>query len=160
MKILAERPAANGGPGPSGDAPAPPRTVLVVCSTCRDHRELARLARPGTQYQFHDYASTSLEELIGARAEGLAGAADPIAEAKRILTRIDGARIAAVVSTDDYPGSALAAVLAKELGLPGPEPRVNLICQHKYLSRVAQSRIVPEAVPPFLAIDVAEQAAL
>jgi biotin carboxylase len=160
LKILAERPAANGGPGPSGDAPAPPRTVLVVCSTCRDHRELARLARPGTQYQFHDYASTSLEELIGARAEGLAGAADPIAEAKRILTRIDGARIAAVVSTDDYPGSALAAVLAKELGLPGPEPRVNLICQHKYLSRVAQSRIVPEAVPPFLAIDVAEQAAL
>jgi len=88
------------------------------------------------------------------------GAADPIAEAERILARIDGAGIASVISTDDYPGSALAAVLAKELGLPGPEPRVNLICQHKYLSRVAQSRVVPEAVPPFLAIDVAEQADL
>jgi biotin carboxylase len=49
---------------------------------------------------------------------------------------------------DDYPGAALAAVLAKELGLPGPEPRVSLVCQHKYLSRVAQARIValPEGV--------------
>ena len=68
--------------------------------------------------------------------------------------------IAAIVSTDDYPGAALAAVLAKELGLPGPDPRVSLICQHKYLSRMAQARIVPDAVPAFWPIDVAEEAAL
>jgi hypothetical protein len=37
----------------------------VVCSTFRDHRELPRLARPGLTYLFHDYASTSLEELLG-----------------------------------------------------------------------------------------------
>src|SRR6478609_3004540 len=41
------------------------REVLVVCSTFRDHRELPRLARPGLTYLFHDYASTSLEELLG-----------------------------------------------------------------------------------------------
>lgn len=161
MKAVAEDclPDSRGWGAP-GDIFTPARTVLVVCATIRDHRELQRLARPGTKYLFHDYASTSLEELIGGRAEGHGGAADPIAEVEQILARIDGARITAVVSTDDYPGSALAAVLAKELGLPGPEPRVNLICQHKYLSRLAQSRIVPEAVPPFLPIDVAEQAAL
>ncbi|MGB3036865.1 MAG: hypothetical protein WBB72_05715, partial [Methyloceanibacter sp.] len=45
------------------------RDVLVVCSTFRDHRELPRLARPGLHYLFHDYASTSLEELIDGRAE-------------------------------------------------------------------------------------------
>lgn len=141
-------------------ASAQTRTVLVVCATFRDHRELARLDRPGTRYLFHDYASTSLEELIGGRAEGHAGAADPIAEVERVLAEIEGAEIAAVVSTDDYPGSALATVLAQALHLPGPEPGVNLICQHKYLSRVAQSQIVPEAVPPFWSIDVAEQAPL
>jgi biotin carboxylase len=65
-----------------------------------------------------------------------------------------------VISTDDYPGSALAAILAKELGLPGVEPRVNLICQHKYLSRVEQKRFVPEAVPVFAPIDVAPDALL
>lgn len=161
MKVLAEKRSAAGGRAAfPGGVSAPLRTVLVVCATLRDHRELPRLTRLGTKYLFHDYASTSLEELIGGRAEGCEGAADPIAEAERILSWIDGAGIASVVSTDDYPGSALAAVLAKELGLPGPEPRVNLICQHKYLSRVAQSGIVPDAVPAFLPIDVAAQASL
>ena len=42
-----------------------PRNVLVVCSTHRDHRELPLLALPGVNYLFHDYASTSLEDLIG-----------------------------------------------------------------------------------------------
>jgi hypothetical protein len=86
-------------------------------------------------------------------------AADPFAEVERILARTRGAKIDAVISTDDYPGSALAAVVAKELGLPGPEPLVNLTCQHKYLSRVAQSALMPDAVPPFALIDVAEDAA-
>ena len=151
MQDLAEQ-SPTGGAGP--------RTVLVVCSTFRDHRELPRLARPGLLYLFHDYASTSLEELIGGRGDGLGGAADPIAEVARIRAEIGDRDIAGVVSTDDYPGAALAAVLAKELGLPGPEPRASLICQHKYLSRVAQGRIVPDAVPAFWPIDVAEHAVL
>lgn len=136
------------------------RDVLVVCSTFRDHRELRRLARPGFRYLFHDYASTSLEELIDGRAEGLDGVADPIAEIARIGAEVAGRDLAAIVSTDDYPGAALASVLAKTLGLPGPDPRLSLICQHKYLSRVAQARILPDAVPAFWPIDVAEHAAL
>jgi biotin carboxylase len=137
-----------------------PRDILVVCSTFRDHRELPRLARPGLRYLFHDYASTSLEELIDGRGEDLDGVADPIAEIVRIGAETAGRDIAAIVSTDDYPGAALASVLAKALGLPGPDPRVSLICQHKYLSRVAQASLLPDAVPRFWAIDVAEQAAL
>ncbi len=139
---------------------AAPRDVLVVCSTFRDHRELPRLARPGLRYLFHDYASTSLEELIDGRGEDLDGVADPIAEIARIGAETAGRDIAAIVSTDDYPGAALASVLAKALGLPGPDPRVSLICQHKYLSRVAQASILPDAVPRFWPIDVAEKAAL
>jgi biotin carboxylase len=134
------------------------RTVLVVCSTFRDHRELPHLARPGLSYLFHDYASTSLEELISGKGDGLDGAADPIAEIARIRAEIEGRDIAAIVSTDDYPGAALAAVLAAELGLPGPDPKASLICQSKYLSRLAQRRILPDAVPPFWPIDVAEGA--
>jgi hypothetical protein len=115
----------------SPSAGVAPRTVLFICSTFRDHRELPRLARPGLTFLFHDYASTSLEELIGGRAEGLDGAADPSAEVARIRADVADRDIAGVVSTDDYPGAALAAVLAKELGLPGPEPSVSLVCQHK-----------------------------
>lgn len=151
MQVLAEeRPSAG----------AECRTVLVLCSTFRDHRELPRLARPGLDYLFHDYASTSLEELIGGKGEALGGAADPVAEIARIRAAIADCEIAAIVSTDDYPGAALAAVLAAELGLPGPDPKASLICQSKYLSRLAQSHIVPDAVPSFWPIDVAEHAPL
>lgn len=155
--IAEQRPWAVAHPPTRSDAP---RDVLVVCSTFRDHRELPRLARPGVRYLFHDYASTSLEELIAGRGEDLDGVADPIAEIARIGAETAGRDIAAIVSTDDYPGAALASVLAKALGLPGPDPRLSLICQHKYLSRVAQARILPDAVPPFWPIDVAGEAAL
>src|SRR5712691_6612607 len=137
---------------------AAPRIVMVLCPTHRDHRELKRLRRPGTTYLFHDYASTSLEELIGGQAGAHDLAADPFDEVERILVELRRTKAEAVVSTDDYPGSALAAVVAKELGLPGPAPLANLTCQHKYLSRVAQRALVPDAVPPFELIDVAEDA--
>ena len=81
-------------------------------------------------------------------------------EVERILASVEGTAIGAVVSSDDYPGSALAAIIAKRLGLPGPDPRIVLICQHKYLSRVAQTGLVPDAVPPFTLIDVAVGAPL
>ena len=158
MQDIAEQ-RSRAGVEPLGSFGAP-REVLVVCSTFRDHRELRRLARPGVRFLFHDYASTSLEELIDGRADGLDGVADPIAEIARIGAELAGRDIAAIVSTDDYPGAALASVLAKTLGLPGPDPKVSLICQHKYLSRLAQARILPEAVPPFWPIDVAAGAAL
>jgi len=135
-------------------------TVLVVSATHRDHRELKRLFPSGVDFRFHDCASTSVEELITGAKEPGARAADPDAEIDRILAGANGRKIGAVVSTDDYPGSALAAIVAKRLGLPGPDPRVVLVCQHKYLSRVAQARLVPDAVPPFTLIDTIEGAPL
>jgi biotin carboxylase len=136
---------------------APP-IVLVVSATHRDHRELKLLFPSGIDFRFHDYASACLEDLITGRGEG--GAADPLLEVERLLASLDGGRIDAVISTDDYPGSALAAIIAARLGLPGPDPKTVLISQHKYLSRMAQARLVPEAVPRFLLIDTAEGALL
>ena len=149
-----------------GEDPAKPRglseadrTILVICPTHRDHRELPLLSPPGIKYLFHDYASTSLEDLIcSGNGEDLA--ADPLDEIDAILAKVAGIKLAAVISTDDYPGSALAAVVAERLGLPGPSPEVTLICQHKYLSRLAQVKLAPEAVPSFALIDVADGAPL
>ncbi len=132
------------------------RTILVVCPTHRDYRELPIVSPPGLQYIFHDYASTSLEDLVSnpERAQDLA--ADPFDEIEAILAKVRGIDIAGVISSDDYPGAALAAAVAKKLGLPAPDPAVALVCQHKYLSREAQAKLVPNAVPPFALIDVAD----
>jgi biotin carboxylase len=136
------------------------RTILVICATHRDHRELPRLAPCGIDFIFHDYASTSIEDLISERAAGGSPVTDPLAEIERILDLVKGGEIAGVISSDDYPGSALAAAVARRLGLPAPDPEVVLICQHKYLSRVAQKKYAPDAVPPFALIDVANGASL
>jgi biotin carboxylase len=133
------------------------RTILVICATHRDHRELPLLAESGIDFIFHDYASTSLEDLIMERAAEAGLVADPLGEIERILELVRGREIAGVISSDDYPGSALAAPIAKRLGLPAPDPEITLICQHKYLSRVMQEKHVPEAVPPFALIDVANR---
>lgn len=131
------------------------RAILVVCPTHRDHRELPRVSPPGVKYLFHDYASTSLEDLICNVTRHGDFTAGPLEEMDAILAKVAGIRLAGVISTDDYPGSALAAAIAKRLGLPGPDPAVTLICQHKYLSRIEQAKRVPHAVPPFALIDVA-----
>jgi hypothetical protein len=149
-----EKPGERAGRGETD------RVILVICPTHRDHRELPRFSPQGVKYLFHDYASISLEDLICNVASDADFAAGPLEEMGAILARIAGVRLAGVVSTDDYPGSALAAAIAKELGLPGPDPAVTLICQHKYLARRAQEKLVPDAVPPFTLIDVAEIAPL
>jgi ATP-grasp domain len=136
------------------------RNILVISATNRDHRELPLLAPPGINFIFHDYASTPLEDLINARVAKDDLVADPLVEIDRILELVEGLDIAGVISTDDYPGSALAAAVARGLGLPAPDPEVVLICQHKYLSRKAQEKHAPDAVPPFALIDVANGASL
>jgi biotin carboxylase len=147
-------------PAQPRDLPAADRTILVICPTHRDHRELPLLSPPNVKYLFHDYASTSLEDLI-CQVDGAEGlAADPLAEIDTILAKVAGIELAGVISSDDYPGSSLAAIIAKTLGLPGPSPEIILVCQHKYLSRLAQSKLAPEAVPPFWLIDVADGAFL
>ena len=132
----------------------------MICATHRDHRELPLLAPLGIDFIFHDYANTSLEDLINARAAGDSTVADPLAEIERILDLVKGREIVGVITSDDYPGSALAAAVARRLRLPAPDPEVVLICQHKYLSRVAQEKHAPDAVPPFALIDVANGACL
>jgi hypothetical protein len=133
---------------------------LILCPTHRDDRELGLLVRPGLSLIRHDYASLALEEIVATSSSAPPTIADPLDEIERILDRVSNETIAGVVSTDDYPGSTLACVVAKRLGLPGTEPSVNLICQHKYYSRLAQRAIVPEAVPEFELVHVDGAAAL
>ena len=151
---------ANGEEEPNGGEAAPDRIILVVCPTHRDYRELPSITPPGIRYIFHDYASTSLEDLVSNpdRAKDLA--ADALDEIETILAKLSGLDIAGVITGDDYPGSALAAAIAQRLGLPGPDPAVVLLCQHKYLARVEQAKHVPQAVPTFALIDVEDGAAL
>src|SRR5262245_4303640 len=125
-------------------------TVLFLCPTFRDQRELALLnLEPPPHFLFHSYASEALENLTAASPLSAKPIAEPLSELQRMLQRCAGEPIDAVCSTDDYPGSTMASITAAKLDLPGLDPRANLLCQHKFLSRQAQQAAAPEAVPRF-----------
>ena len=127
--------------------------VLVLCPSHRDLRELEKIARRRPlRFHFHDYASLDLE-VLAAGMPGAAGIAETGVEISRILDRFTGRELHGVISSDDYPGSVMAAIVAQRLGLPGVSPVASLRCQHKYLSRLEQRRLVPAATPGFTLID-------
>lgn len=135
------------------DDPPVIKNVLVLCATHRDRRELETIAPDrGLRLHFHDYASLELENLAAALS-GENEIRSPREEISDIVGRFGGSKLHAVISTDDYPGSVMAAIVARRLGLPGISPIASLRCQHKYLSRLDQQRLVPEAVPKFSLLD-------
>lgn len=124
-------------------------TVLLICPTHRDAREITALPEAsGYLLLSHDYASIELEEMV-APAPKQSAVAPVLDEIERIVSRAAAAGVDAVVSTDDYPGSTLAAVVADRLGLPGTPVAAELLCQHKYQSRLIQRQAQPDAVPAF-----------
>ena len=130
-------------------------TILIVCATHRDRREIPTLV--GTSQHrllFHDYASLELEDLVADEPPEGISIHDPEAEIEDILTLCEKENVDAVLSTDDYPGTALASIAAQRLGFCGVSPAANLLCQHKYYSRQIQYQATPEAVPKFQILDV------
>lgn len=125
--------------------------ILVLCATHRDFRELELIpeARKHT-FLFHDYADLDFEKFIVSETSGT-----PLItkEIERIFRICQSEKISAVISTDDYPGSALESIVSEELRLPGHSARTNLICQHKYYLRTIQKIAAPEATCAFELLD-------
>ena len=124
-------------------------TFLFLCPSHRDYREIALLDPAGDhQFLFHDYASIELEQMLAPLPEAFE-IADIEQEIERIVSKYHGMDIDGVISTDDYPGSTLASIVAERFRLPGVPPCADLLCQHKYHARVAQRVAAPQAVPEF-----------
>jgi biotin carboxylase len=79
---------------------------------------------------------------------------DPLASVARLARKYRGVGLAGVMSSDEYVGAAMAAALARELGLPHAEPEHILTAQHKLASRRLQKEAVPEAVPDFARVSL------
>lgn len=126
--------------------------ILVVCPSHRDRRELARL-HDVAQHDlfFHEYASDALERMV-APSPTVHAIGSVHAEIEAIVARARQLDIAAVLSTDDYPGSAVAAAVARQLGLPGSRLDAVLKLQHKPHARRLQHAAAPEVVPRFRAL--------
>ncbi len=119
------------------------KNIVIIFPTARDLREISLLKNEhGHNYVF--YGKNPREYL---------GHFDSGAFISSFLEDFKDKNIDGIIGTHDYPGSIIAAMLAEKLGLYGVKPDINLCCQHKYKSRIAQSRLVPEAIPEFYLID-------
>lgn len=122
------------------------KRILVLCPTHRDRRELGLSETSwlaSCEVQF--YGENPYREI--ARFDATAYIEEASAAAR--AAGVDG-----VLSTDDYPGTTLAGIVARRLALPHVDPAVTQLCQHKYHCREAQERLVPEAVPSFGLVDL------
>ncbi len=132
----------------------------MVCATARDRRELGRLEHlRASVARYHSYASDDLESMVAGDPTA-SELVDPWLELESLLELCEYEKITAVASTDDYPGSALAAIIAHRIGVRGVRPEASLTCQHKFHSRRAQQLACPEAVPEFYLIDARPEIAL
>ncbi len=125
------------------------KNIVIICPTIRDRREIERLSREdqyGHNYIF--YGKNPREDL---------SAFDPGIFIEKFLDDFKDVPIDGIIGTHDYPSSMVASILSEKLKIPGPGILPNLICQHKYYSRIYQERVVPDAVPEFFLIDPSDR---
>lgn len=118
------------------------KAALLLCPTMWDAAELPH-ATAGSAYRVIPYGTDVSED---------PASFDALAFIDEVVATFQSTDIAGVIASDDYPGSIVAAAVARALGLRGPGPERVLLFQHKYYARLAQRAVAPEAVPDFTLI--------
>lgn len=67
--------------------------------------------------------------------------------------------IDAIVSYYDFPGSTILPIIAEKYKIPAPSLESIMKCEHKYWSRLEQSKVIPRSIPVFKAFDPFEKKA-
>ena len=104
------------------------------------------------RYRFHPLLG--IEET----QEGEIPIEDLLHKAEDTLKGFDG-DIAAVVGYWDFPVTALVPMLCERFGLPSADLEAVVKCEHKYWSRIEQSKVIDE-IPKFGIVDLDGEARL
>jgi hypothetical protein len=130
--------------------------ILVVCPDQRDKTELSsERFIDKYQFNFHNYTSDNIEKIIYKKNHDISTVAHPQTLLDDLSALVRNEQIDGVFSSDDYPGSILASIIAQEHNVISPSVESILTCQHKYYSRLRQKLAVPEATPQFQLLDFA-----
>lgn len=129
-------------------------TIFFICPSIRDRVELAKLVTKNDyQIIFHEYDNEAFERVLARGVVGDFESTNPARLIDEFLHIAKKNNVTAIASTDDYPGSIYASIIAHYNGLRGARPAALLQCQHKYNSRLMQKRYVPEVTPDFILFD-------
>lgn len=116
---------------------------VFVMGLNEPNRTLLNTLHNAGGYRFHSLLKAEeLEEPREYRVKAL------LQHARDELRGFSGA-IDAVVGYIDMPVGFMVPILCREFDLPSPSLESVLRCQHKYWSRVEQSKAIPENIPRF-----------
>jgi hypothetical protein len=125
------------------------KNIIIICPTVRDYRELNKIRKKkGYDLNYIYYGENPRDDM---------GNFDPLAFLEDFQREFKNLPVDGVIGTHDYPGSLLASILCQKRGLNGVGILPNILCQHKYYSRINQKQSVPEAVPDFFLIDPSDK---
>jgi hypothetical protein len=130
------------------------KRILVLFSNEWDRSELAAERYAG-RYEFL-YHGESLFRFPGILKLLYFDALQFVDE---VVARFERERLDGVLSTDDYVGALIAALVARRLGLPGGAPERIALAQHKFLARRRQREVAASETPDFALVPVAVRGA-
>jgi len=126
------------------------KRILVICPTQRDRYELQhKNFLQNYEIHFQTYDEYALKRVLYQGEQWLTHNFDPQLVVDQLCAYVRNHQIDAVFSSEDYPGSLLASVVAHETSLIGPIINKLLLFHHKYHARECQQILVPEATPLF-----------
>jgi biotin carboxylase len=129
------------------------KRLLILCPTPREHREIPALAeRLGYEIIWDEFGGDYFDDFLTRERKDNGENLDILKLIEETVQRYSG-KIDGVTSAVGYPGMSATAIIAKRMGLPGPDPEPIMLCEHKYYARIAQKKYVPHATPEFYLID-------
>lgn len=130
------------------------KKILVICPTRREYEALPHLAETlACQIVFEEFGGDYFDNPLAESDSAGARELDIHSLIEDLVNRYRDAGLAGITSAVGYPGMSVSSIVAKRLGLPGPDINCVLLCEHKYYSRIAQRALVPEATPAFQLLD-------
>lgn len=119
-----------------------PRNIFVMGLNDFNRRMLGTIGG-AEQYRFHPLLDNAdIEEPEVYRVK------EQLDEARTHLRAFPG-HIDAIIGYIDMPVGLMVPILCREFGLPTATLESVLQCQHKYWSRLEQSRVIPEYIPHY-----------
>ncbi|MFD5091963.1 acetyl-CoA carboxylase biotin carboxylase subunit family protein [Amycolatopsis thailandensis] len=128
---------------------SPEKKNIFVIGLDEGNEEVLRRVPGAERYLFHPLLS--IEEL----QHGEIRIVELMEKAQAVLDAFDGS-IDAIVGYWDFPASTMVAMLCEKYGLPGVSLEAVLKCEHKYWSRLEQSKVIDE-VPAFGIVDLDDE---
>jgi biotin carboxylase len=131
------------------------KNLLFIAPTARERREIPPLARElGLQMVWDDFAGSYFDDFReNSGSLDDRDALDIVSLIESLIEKYRTQQLTGVTSAVGYPGMSAVSVISNRLGLPGPSAEAVMTCEHKYLSRMAQKKFVPDAVPDFILLD-------